>query len=275
MHRSLTDNVNMVFDFVGENWRLWLKLMAYFFLPFSVILGSTFASLLVESEPTMSDAAYVLSSILFIAGCAVVTALQITLVKWYENHNCTLDGCNMAALRHIMPRTVLECLGIILLGTPVIILAFSSIIIPIVGFVIIFAVLPIFLVCPIKFLEPQNSFVGVVKQAFSIGYKKWGKLIAITLIMGLVTMLINNAITFPLGIYITLDSVLELSKSDSVIWSFIDDVFVYVICVAECFMIFVEMALFVLAMTYHYGSVATEVEDTGLESDIDNFAQLK
>ena len=53
------------------------------------------------------------------------------------------------------------------------------------------------------------------------------------------------------------------------------DVCDYVLSVAQCFMFFVEMGLFVLAMTYHYGSVVAETEDIGLESDIDNFAQLK
>ena len=93
--------------------------------------------------------------------------------------------------------------------------------------------------------------------------------------MGAVSVLINNAITFPYFMYLALESTLELSTTSSVFWSFLIDIFKYVISVAQCFMIFVEMGLFVLAMTYYYGSVATEVEDIGLESDIDNFAQLK
>ena len=46
-------------------------------------------------------------------------------------------------------------------------------------------------------------------------------------------------------------------------------------CVAECFVVFVGIGMFVLAITFHYGSVATEAEDLGLESDIDDFAKLK
>ena len=124
-------------------------------------------------------------------------------------------------------------------------------------------------------LEPKDSLVNNTKRAFSLGHKKWGRLILITLIMGVVLFLINNAIAFPLAIYSILDSIFEFSKVNSVFWSFLIDVFEYVTCVAQCFIAFVEMGLFVLAMTYYYGSVATEVEDLGLESDIENFAQLK
>ena len=148
-------------------------------------------------------------------------------------------------------------------------------IIPIIGLAAVFAALPVFLICPIMLLEHQDSLLNNTKRAFSLGHKKWGRLILITLIMGVVSLLINNAITFPSAIYKVLDSTFQLSATNSVFWSFLIDVFEYLICVAQCFMLFVEMGLFVLAMTYYYGSVATEVEDIGLESDIDNFAQLK
>lgn len=272
-NRTLTDTVNMVFDFVGENWRKWFKMMAYFLLPFSVLLGTTIANF--DFETFTFDMTYVASLVLFFVGCAVVTALEILLVKWHETHNGTLDGCNVATMWSMLPRASFKCLVAILICIPIIALSLLSIIIPIIGLVVVFAMLPVFLVCPIMLLEPKDSLLNSIKRAFSLGHKKWGRLILITLIMGVVSLLINNAITFPSAIYKVLDSTFQLSATNSVFWSFLIDVFEYLICVAQCFMLYVEMGLFVLAMTYYYGSVATEVEDIGLESDIDNFAQLK
>ena len=273
-NRTLTDNVNMVFDFVGENWRKWFKMMAYFLLPFSVLLGSMLATLDDEPSTSMSETMIVVFIVLAVVGCAVVTALEILLVKWHESHNGTLDGCNAATMWRMLPKASLRCLVVILIGTPVIIVALLFNIIPVAGLVVLFAMLPVFLICPIMLLEPKDSLMNNTKRAFSLGHKKWGRLILITLIMGVVSVLINNAIAFPLAIYSILDSIFEFSKVNSVFWSFLIDVFKYVTCVAQCFMAFVEMGLFVLAMTYYYGSVATEVEDLGLESDIDNFAHL-
>ena len=272
-NRSLTDNVNMVFDFVGENWKKWFKMMAYFLLPFSVLLGTSIASF--DIETFTFDMTFVGPVILFIVGCAVVTALQVMLVKWHEDHEGSLDGCSMATMWRMLPQATLKCLLAIVIGTPAIILALLLNIVPIIGLLALFGMLPVFLVAPIMLLEPKDSFMNNTKRAFSLGYKKWGRLILITLIMGAVSVLINNAITFPYFMYLALESTLELSTTSSVFWSFLIDIFKYVISVAQCFMIFVEMGLFVLAMTYYYGSVATEVEDIGLESDIDNFAQLK
>ena len=274
-NRTLTDNVNMVFDIVGENWRKWFKMMAYFLLPFCVILGTTLTSLYDESSTSMSETMYVVSIVLAVVGSAVVTALEILLVKWSESHDGTLDGCNMATMWRTLPKATLKCLVVIILGTIIMALAMLCNIIPIIGLVAVFAALPVFLICPIMLLEHQDSLLNNTKRAFSLGHKKWGRLILITLIMGIVSLLINNAITFPLGMYSALESTLGLSTIDSVFWSFLADVFKYIIGVAQCFMIFVEMGLFVLAMTYHYGSVATEIEDLGLESEIDNFAHLK
>jgi hypothetical protein len=178
----------------------------------------------------------------------------------------------MGTMWRMLPKPALKCLVVIIIGTPVIA---ASLLFPIIGLIAVFAVLPVFLICPIMLLEPKDSLVNNTKRAFSLGHKKWGRLILITLIMCVVSLLINNAITFPMGIYSILDLTLQFSTTDSVFWSFLIDAFEYVTSVAQCFMAFVEMGLFVLAMTYYYGSVATEVEDIGLESDIDNFAQLK
>lgn len=265
----------MVFDFVGENWRTFFKMMIYFLLPFSVLLGTTLAAFRDDSSTSISTTTYVVSIGLFLVGCAVVTALQILLVKWHETHNGTLDGCNAATLWGMMPKASLKCLGIILLWTPLLILSFAAVIIPILGFVAIFAVLPIFLLCPIMLLESNNSILDMGKRAFSLGFKKWGTLIMIAIIMSILAALINNAVTFPLAIVTIVESILELPVSDSDLWSFLTGTLLYVLCVVESFMFFVEIGLLVLAMTYHYGSVATETEDLGLESDIDNFAQLK
>lgn len=263
----------MVFDFVGENWRKWFMMMVYFLLPFSVVIGASVAKF--DFDDFSFDTIYVASFFFFIVGCAVVTALEILLVKWSETHNGTLEGCNMATMWRMLPQATLKCLVAIVIGTPLVILSFLGNIIPIIGLVVVFATLPVFLVCPIMLLEPKGSFWGNFKRAFSLGYQKWGRLILVTVIMGVVSILINNAITFPMAIYVVLDSTFQLSTTDSVFWSFLMDVFEYVISVAQCFMVFVEIGLFVLAMTYYYGSVATEVEDIGLESDIDNFAHLK
>lgn len=246
-------------------------MMAYFLLPFSVLLGTMLANFDIEMS-SFSMTYVVASGILSFVGCAVVTALQILLLKWHETHNGTLGGCDMGTMWRMLPKSALKCLVVIIIGTPLIV---ASFLFPIIGLVAVFAMLPVFLICPIMLLEPKDSLVNNTKRAFSLGHKKWGRLILITLIMGIVSFLINNAITFPMGIYTILDSTLQFSTTDSVFWSFLLDVFNYVISVAQCFMFFVEMGLFVLAMTYYYGSVTTEFEDMGLESDIENFAQLK
>ena len=276
-NRTLTDTVNMVFDLVGENWKKWFKMMAFFLLPFSVLIGASLASVDIETIDDLTPSlgiTFAIALVLSVVGCTVVTAMQILLVQWRETHDGTLDGCEVSTMWHMLPRPALKCLGVIAIGFPLTALALFSIIIPIAGLLLMFTVLPIFLVCPIMLLESDGSILSYVKRAFSLGYKKWGRLILIALIMGLVMFLINNAVAFPRAIYTIAESVFELPTTDNVVWSFMMDVLDYILSVTQCFMAFVQMGLFVLAMTYHYGSVVAELEDISLESDIDNFAQL-
>ena len=275
MNRTITDNVNLVFDFVGENWRLWLKVMIYYLMPFSVLLGTTIATFYDDSDKSMSSMMTTISIVLFIVGCIVVTTLQLLLVKWNESHDGTLDGCDATTLWHQSPKAFFKCMGIMVLWTPLVALGIIAIVIPIVGLVVTFAVLPVFFMCPIMLLEQENSFSSITGRAFSLGFKKWGKLILIAVIMVIVALLLNNTVTFPLGLFNAMELLLADSSPDSTTWSFVSDIVHYILYVAECFMIFVEIGLFVLAMTFHYGSVAAEVEDIGLDSDIENFAQLK
>ena len=266
--------MNMVFDFVGDNWKLWLKLMLYFLLPFSVLLGTTFATFYKDSDSFSFDTPAVISVVLFIVGYAVVTAMMILLVKWYETHDYSLDGCNVTTMWRMLPGASLKCLGFIvilnlLMGLSLLMAIF------LIGIGAMLALLPLYLLCPIMLLEPNTSFSGVFSRAFSLGYKKWGALFLVALVMGIVTVLMNNAITFPLSIFIHFRDVLENPTTNSVFYSLGIDIFFYVMCVAQCFMIYVVTGLFTLAMTYHYGSVAAEVDDIGLENDIENFAQLK
>ena len=273
--RTLSDNVNMVFDFVGENWKKWLKMMAYFLLPFSVILGTAIATFYSDNETSMSGMAYALFIVLFIVGSAVATALEMMLIRWYDTHGGTLDGCTMAAMWRLLPGAALRCLFLIVTSIPILVLAVLAIIIPIAGLAGIFAVLPVFLAAPVMLLEPKDTLINVYKRAFSLGYKKWGALILVTLIMGLVWFLLNNATAFPLGMVSELKELLIDPNADSVFWSFAADITTYVLCVAGSFITFIEIGLSIHAITCHYCSVTAEVEDIGLENDIDNFAQLK
>ncbi|MBR2085020.1 MAG: hypothetical protein IJ879_10615, partial [Muribaculaceae bacterium] len=132
-NRSVSDNVNMVFDFVGENWKKWLMMKVYFLLPFSVILGIVIATFYSDTDTPMSSTAYMLFIVLFILGCAVATALEMLLIQWRETHGGTLDGCDMAAMWRMMPRATLRCLLLIVTSIPILLLAVLAIIIPIAG----------------------------------------------------------------------------------------------------------------------------------------------
>ena len=174
-----------------------------------------------------------------------------------------------------LPKALLKGLAVIAIIASLQLLALIAVVIPIVGIVGLLAVLPVYLVCPIMLLEPNNSWIGAIRRAFSLGYKKWGTLILIMAVMGVVAILFSNAATFPLAMLTYVESLLEEPVHHSVFWSFVGDIAFYVLSVAGSFLLFMEVGLLFHAVTCHYGSVAAEAEDIGLESEIDNFDQLR
>ena len=111
-NRTLTDTVNMVFDLVGENWKKWIKMMVYFLLPFSVLMGAALASFDIV-DFTIKGVSYsvgtvlVTAFVLSIVGCAVVTAMQILLVQWRDTHDGTLAVCEGAMMWRMLSRPML------------------------------------------------------------------------------------------------------------------------------------------------------------------------
>ena len=280
--RSTSEKMNVAFDFVRENWRQWLKFSLYFLLPLSVIQASVGNALMnvIFAEKDFTGSLAVIGSLVFFVGLAVDTALMIMLIKWCLNHTDGLSQCTMSHLWRVMPQASAKCLLawliIVIITIPVMVISvLGSLIIPLLVVIVFFVLLPVLIICPIYLLEENVAIVPAAKRAFSLGYKRWGEIILVALVMLITVMMLGNAIHIPYFFALFFQEQFSSGNIEgSFVWKMVLDAIVYVLTVMECFSWYLGLALFTIVLTYHYGSVAAAVEDIALVNDIDDFANL-
>lgn len=280
MKRTMTEKINVTFDFVRDNWRQWLKFSLYFLLPISVLQALGLNAIVDAMENKFPTTAVTITSLLYLLGTGIDTALMLLLLKWTLTHDDGLEHCDMAYLRHTMPKASLKCtlvwLIIVLCSAPVFIVAIlGAIIFPFMGLIAFFALLPLTLVCPVYILEDNARFWTSFKRGFRLGFKRWGAIILVAAVMLVTVMILQNFVNIPTIIAtIYKGDFSTTSSTESLGWHMALNIGYYVMLILYCFISYLGIAMFTLTIAYHYGSVVSDVEDYSLESEIDNFAQM-
>lgn len=278
--RTMTEKMNVSFDFVRENWRQWLKFSLYFLLPLSIVQGAAVDSFwdMQNDIKAFSWSVIVLNVSVFFIGLAVDTALMIMFIKWCQTHSDGLSQCSMSYLRSVMPKATLRCLMawlvIFVITLPALLVSvLGSIVIPFFVIIVFFLLLPLLMMCPIYLLEDNATFVSSLKRSFSLGLKRWGAIILVAVVAILTIVFLENVVNIP---YVVANfvkaQIFSNTDTESLVWKVLLEMLVYVVNVLHCFVTYLGIAMFTLVMTYHYGSLAVEVENVDLESEIDNFA---
>ena len=277
--RTVSEVVNTTFDFVKENWRPWLRLSVYVMLPISIVQGmglnSIFAALFNDTDfPVM---AVVIAGVFTLIGAAACSALQIALLKWYDTHDDRLERASLTSMRPMLLSYFLKCLPIWLLialvslpGTAVSLAV--SLLLPVAVLLFLAAMLPVWLTAPVYLLEGCSFWVAV-KRAFVLGYSRWLKLVGVGFCMALAAMIMQNLTTIPWSVLLV--SVQTLGdKSSAYEWKVFSELMFYVFTILQCMVAYLGMSFFVLAMSFYYANVATDVDQVNIESEIENFENL-
>lgn len=277
--RTVSEVVNATFEFVKENWRPWLRLSLYVMLPISIIQGmglnNIFAAIFNDSDfPVM---AAVIAGAFTLIGAAACTALQIAMLKWYDTHDDRLERASLTNMRPMLLKYFLKSLPIWLLIAVVSLpgMAVSlavSLLLPVAVLLFLAAMLPLWLVAPVYLLE-ECPFWVALKRAFVLGYSRWLKLVGVGFCMALAAMIMQNLTTIPWSVSLVFIQTLG-DMSSAYEWKVFSELLFYVFTILQCMMAYMGMSFFVLAMSFYYANVATDVDQVNIESEIENFENL-
>ena len=277
--RTVSEIVNATFDFIKENWRQWMRLAAYVLVPVSIVQGmgvnNIFAALFNETDfPVM---AVVIAVVFTLVGSAACSALMIAMFQWYDTHDDRLQSASLTAMRRMLVKYFVKCLPMWLIITLVLLPGMMlsvalSLALPFAILLYLAAMLPLWLIAPVYLLEGCSLWMAV-KRAFVLGYSRWGKLVGLAFSMALAVIIMQNLTTIPWTIsLVTLETL--GNKSMAFGWKVFSELMFYLFTILQCLVAYLGMSFFVIAMLLHYTSVASEVEQVNIESEIENFENL-
>lgn len=277
--RTMGEKVNATFDFIKENWRVWLKFMFYGLMPLCIIQGIQFdgaISKLINNryDNPFGDALEIFW--LVPVGMVLVWSIVMALLKKYQERPNRLRDIKVRELWPLLWKNALRMVGVGLLSTviavPVMIVGFVLFFLPFIAQILAFGlILPLALWPVIYFYENDATYSSSFSKAWRLGFSKWIHLLYLGIVMVLLIHVLQGVVAIP---WMVLEIVFSELFGGSGFVGAVFDVISNAIAVSYFFMVYVGMSFMALAFAFHYGSVASTQESASLDSEIDNFENL-
>lgn len=301
--RNFGDKISATFDFLRQNWRLWLQLSCYLLLPVcmlqafainAMMSGFIEGGLLADSMGDMmpaelqDGAGYLLSylSMLFFSsvGGVIVTAIIYAMMIYDREHPEGLQDVSFRDLKDLLLRcmgrsTILMIIWILLTLVYVILMALSamaSLWFMLVGVLLLFF-LAIALVhsLPVYIFENDTTAFGAIGRGFQLGLLTWGGTFLLMLVVGLLASVVQGVLSAPWYVGIMVKMIFMVGDGDSSAVSSVGYSFLmYILAVLQSFGTFLTAAFSVTALAYQYGSAAEQRDHISVDEDIERFEEM-
>lgn len=275
------EKINATFDFVKENWRVWLKFMLYGLLPLCFVQGmgiDSFFEGILRNDSFDGIMSTLLSLGFFVlVGAVILITVNLVLVKAYEERPGNLDGITFKELWPMLWPAFLRVLLVGVVSTVVfipiyLVLNIIASFIPLVGSFVAYAcVLPCALWPVVYVYEQPVGWYTSLKKAVKTGISRFVQLGFMGIVMGFLVSILQLIVVVPWCIILFVKYQLF---NDIGAVSMVIEVLQHVASVASCFAVYVSCAFMVISLVFHYGSVTTATDGASLAGEIENFENL-
>lgn len=310
VERTFSQKLSATFDFLSENGKVIFKLLAYLLLPVSAVqaigLDVYFNSAMSAAMGGMATDHTEYLDIIFglmgyllaiMAGTVLCTALIYSLTDIYGQRQERLAGITMGEVRPTLMgnigRVLKMMLAMILVITVAIVL--SGIIVwmaagttggganagMIVTFILVLYIalfifmLPLSLALPAYLLEKDLGVWEAMRKSLRLGFKTWGGIFAVTLVLGFIGNFIHGVSFMPWYIMQIVKTLLVSSDNAAdIVTSPVYTFITYLFGVAQSFGMYISMTIIYTGLAVQYGHAAEKIDGVSVERDVDNFEQM-
>ena len=299
VQRKFGDKMNASFDFLKENWKPILKYSTYLILPLCLIQGLSLNSFLgsylgavtagafnpndITTLGSLFGVSYGVTILLYMIGSVVMTALIYSFIMLYNQRENGLKDITFAEIKPVLLNNigrifVLGIVGGILFSIVMTIIVLIAIAVPLTLILLIpgifICAIPLMLWSPIYIYEKTGIFESLGKS-FRLGFATWGGIFGIMFIMGIIASILQSVTMMPWYIgsivkYTFMFSEEGAAGDTSVIYNFM----LYLMAIVQGFGAYLSMIFSLLGLSYQYSHANELVNNTSVESEIDNFEQL-
>lgn len=252
-------------------------------------------TLLVNTGPS-----YLMLIVCLVLGSILLSSICFSLIRYYNGSPTRLQGVTLRDLKPLIIQSMKRSflLGLvfavawvvitIILGLfafiffevtsndqfPNVLIGIGLFFLVIIGLLVAFV--PAYLSWPVYIFEDDENVFSSIRRGWRLGVHSFWSLIGLLLLMGIVGNFLQMVTTLPwyfmylAKVFISATNEGATSVVNSPIYNFIE----YIFSVIMNFGTYLAMSLTVVALAFHYGSVAEEVDGVSVEEGIQNFEQL-
>lgn len=300
--RSIGETLSATFDFVTQNFVPLIKFLSAFLLPVSALMGLSYQSMFSsfahidnlndETEQILSVVmSYLPVLLLCLIGALLTVAVTYTLMQKYQQRDNLLKGLTLSEIKPLLKHNLWRVLKMLLLLTLIGIVAFVVLVlvaamIMSIGsifeaflFLLYMAMLaialPLGLVLPLCVFEPELGLFSCVKKALRLGFKTWGTLFVVMLVITMLVQIVSFILMIPFLFTTMTTMFFEIDSTQYASLAYTSSAWFSVLTFASsllfCFGLLLMSALSFVAFAFCYGRAADKVEGVSVKNAVQNF----
>lgn len=300
--RSIGETLSATFDFVTQNFVSLIKFLSAFLLPVSALMGLSYQSMFSsfanienlndETEQILSVVmSYLPVLVLCLIGALLTVAVTYTLMQKYQQRDNLLKGLTLSEIKPLLKHNLWRVFKMLLLLTLLGIVAFVVLVlvatmIMSIGskfeaflFLLYMAMLaialPLGLALPLCVFEPELGLFSCVKKALRLGFKTWGTLFVVMLVITMLVQIVSFILMIPFLFTTMTTMFFEIDSSQYASLAYTSSAWFSVLTFASsllfCFGLLLMSALSFVAFAFCYGRAADKVEGVSVKNAVQNF----
>lgn len=300
--RSIGETLSATFDFVTQNFVPLIKFLSAFLLPVSALMGLSYQSMFSsfahienlndETEQILSVVmSYLPVLLLCLIGALLTVAVTYTLMQKYQQRDNLLKSLTLSEIKPLLKHNLWRVFKMLLLLTLLGIVAFVVLVlvatmIMSIGskfeaflFLLYMAMLaialPLGLVLPLCVFEPRLGLFSCVKKALRLGFKTWGTLFVVMLVITMLVQIVSFILMIPFLFTTMTTMFFEIDSTQYASLAYTSSAWFSVLTFASsllfCFGLLLMSALSFVAFAFCYGRAADKVEGVSVKNAVQNF----
>lgn len=300
--RSIGETLSATFDFVTQNFVTLIKFLAAFLLPVSALMGLSYQSMFssfAHIDNLNDETGLILSVVtgylpvfvLCLIGALLTVAVTYTLMQKYQQRDNLLKGLTLSEIKPLLKHNLWRVFKMLLLLTLIGIVAFVVLVlvaamIMSIGskfeaflFLLYMAMLaialPLALVLPLCVFEPELGLFSCVKKALRLGFKTWGTLFVVMLVITMLVQIVSFILMIPFLFTTMTTMFFEIDSTQYASLAYTSSAWFSVLTFASsllfCFGLLLMSALSFVAFAFCYGRAADKVEGVSVKNAVQNF----
>lgn len=293
--RNFGDKFSATIEFINQTWKPMVRISLYLLLPFVIIqsagqYGFFDISMRNIGKNNGFDTNYIVSLVLMVAGALPLCVLTLSLVYGMMSDYFSGEELQDITVSSLWPRlrqNIRRGLPIMLVGiavaiilTGVVVLLFvmfrSVVLDSLLAIALYAAVLPVLSLWPAAcMLNDDSDVFGSLLDAFQYGFKTWGSLFLLVIVMGIIVYAVSSLVSLPaIALFVVkaifFPGMMVGNMAGGIGFSLLG----FLLLAAGNFFSVLAYVFLLVGLGFHYGSAVEQIDNVSIKEDISNFDRL-